>query len=72
MIFNVPKAKGVLSKKYPSQPAIELKGKVVHVGVIKTEKEYQKTMHTLLDKYPQAKEEDFVYSFIFGPHPYIL
>ena len=72
MIFSTPKAKTVLSKKYSSQPAIELKGKLVHVGVLKTQKEYEKTMHTLLSKYPHAKEEDFVYSFIFGPHPYIL
>ena len=72
MIFQRPKAYTAVQKKYPSTPAIELDNKIVQVGNFSNKKEYETIMQRLMKKYPKSKEEDFVFSFIYGKRPYIV
>ena len=72
MIFRQPKAYSAVKKKFPSKSAISLDGKIVQVGGFSSTKKYNAVMQQLLKQYPKAKEDDFVFTFIFGKHPYIV
>ena len=72
MTVKTPKISKVVAEKYAGNPAIFFNGKIVHIGEFSTKKEYKEIMGKLMEKYPEAKEEEFGFTFIFGKRNYIL
>lgn len=71
-VLEPPKVSAAMMKKYGNKPAIAWRGKIIHIGNFSSGGQYEKIVARLKKKYPKAKEEEFVHTFIPGKGIYIL